>query len=258
MELVDAHCHLESEEFEGQVDPVLAEARAAGVVKLVTAAVEPGQWGTSAGLAACYPEVAFAVGVHPWFVREEFEEKLGELACVAERGACAIGEIGLDKKIETPSLELQQLFFEEQIRIAEEIGLPIVVHCRGAFGELLACLKRVGAPSRGGVVHAFSGSVELAEELIGFGFSFSLGASLTYRNSKKRAAILRRIYPEYLLLETDSPDMPPVELRGRGEPNVPANIVYNLRAAAETLEVSEQAVASATTRNAFRVFGLTK
>jgi TatD DNase family protein len=255
MKLVDAHCHLESEELRGRIPEVLAGARRAGVYQLVTCAVRPEDWDLSESIARAHEEVVCALGVHPWFVKAEDLTRVEDLADARERGAHAIGEIGLDKKIETPTMDLQQSVFEAQLAVAKEINLPVVIHCRGTFDEVLASLRRVGVPEAGGVIHAFSGSVELAEVFIGLGMSFSMGRALTYRNSRKRAKVLQRIYPDHFLLETDSPDMPPVEV-AQDEANIPANIVYNLQAAAEILEEPKERVADQTTRNAIQLFGL--
>ncbi len=253
MILVDAHCHLESEEFADSLATVLAEAVQAGVRRLVTCAVTPSQWPQSKAIAQAHPEVAFALGIHPWFVQESDLAAISELHGAARCGACAIGEIGLDKKNQEPSLDLQIRAFEAQLDVARSINLPVVVHCRGAFNEVLESLKRVGAPEAGGLLHAFAGSPELADAFKAMGFSFSMGRSLTYRNSKKREAVLRRIYPERFLLETDSPDMPPVEVDS--PTNVPSNLVYMLRAAADIMEEPVEQVAAATTRNACNLFG---
>ncbi len=253
MRLIDAHCHLEAEEFEGRLDAVMEGARAAGIVKLVTASIAPGQWAVSRGTAARYPEVAFAWGIHPWYVQEEHLAAVEGLRAARDAGACAIGEIGLDGKVDSPPLELQLQLFEAQLRIAKDLELPVVLHCRGAFNELLETLKRVGAPARGGVVHAFSGSSEVAEACLRHGLCFSMGGALTYRRSNKRAKTLSTIYPEHFLLETDSPDIPPVE--ALGQPNVPANLLYNLRGAAAYLGESEEAIAEQSTQNAAKLFG---
>ena len=252
MRLVDVHCHLESAEFEGKLEGILADAREAGIVKLITASIVPEQWEVSRSIAEAFPMVAFALGVHPWYIKPAYEDDLRLLYKAREQGAAAIGEIGLDRKIEHPDLGLQQAFFETQLRVAKEIDLPVVVHCRAAFDELLVLLKKIGMPPAGGVMHNFSGSAELARQLAHYGFSFALGGTLTYRNSRKKREVLKAIYPERLLLETDSPDIPPVEARDR--PNVPAHLLYNLRAAAELLGESEEAVAEHTTRNAIRLF----
>ena len=254
MRLVDVHCHLESGEFAGKLDGIIEDARGAGVVRLITASIMPEQWDVSAGLAERYPEVEFALGVHPWYIRSEYEAHLPQLSEARSRGACAIGEIGLDRKSDSAPVDLQCRFFETQLRIAKDLDLPVVIHCRGAFDLLLEFVKKVGLSSSGGVVHNFSGSAELAGQLSRYGLSFSLGGTLTYRNSRKKRDVLAAIYPEHFLLETDSPDIPPVEVRGR--PNVPANILYNLRAAAETLGEPEERIAETTTENAVRIFGL--
>jgi TatD DNase family protein len=254
--LVDVHCHLESDEFAGNLDDIVAMGRVAGVGAFITAAWATEVWERSQAVAERYAGVYFALGIHPWYVREGHLDHIESLAKARSVGACAIGEIGLDAKIDAPSLDLQHAVFEAQLQIAEDLDLPVVVHCRGAYDQLLRTVKRVGMPERGGLIHAFSGSVEIAERLMDQGFSFSMGGSLTYRNSKKRERVLRRIFPDHFMLETDSPDIPPVEARGFNRPNTPANILYNLKAAAETLGEPPETVAQRTTENALRLFGL--
>jgi TatD DNase family protein len=122
---------------------------------------------------------------------------------------------------------------------------------------MLGSFRRVGVPEAGGIIHSFNGSAELAEDFMKFGINFSIGGILTYRDSPKRARLLRRIYPRHFLLETDAPDIPPVEARtDPPSANRPCNIIYNLRAAAEILERPEEEVAGNTSANAARIFGL--
>lgn len=255
MQLVDVHCHLEAEEFSGRLEEILSGARGAGVVKLITASVTPDQWALSLELARTFPEVACVVGVHPWYCRKEDLSLLDGLAGAVAQGAVGIGEAGLDTKIDRTPFLLQEAVFERQLAIARDLNVPMVLHCRGAFNEMLHCFRKVGVPQRGGILHNFTGSAEVAEQFMEYGFAFSLGGILTYRNSRKRNDMLKRIYPDAFLLETDSPDIPPVEARER--PNVPANILHNLRAAAEILELTQEEIAETTTRNAERIFGLT-
>ncbi len=254
MRIIDVHCHLEAEEFAGRLEDVIAGARDAGVVKLITASVTTDQWALSLELAKTFPEVACVVGVHPWYCREEDLSLLDGLADAVAQGAVGIGEAGLDSKMDRSPFLLQEAVFERQLAIARALNVPMVLHCRGAFNEMLHCFRKVGVPQRGGILHNFTGSVEVAEQFLEYGFAFSLGGILTYRNSRKRNGMLRRIYPDAFLLETDSPDIPPVEAKER--PNVPANIVHNLRAVAEILALSEEEIADTTTRNAARIFGL--
>jgi TatD DNase family protein len=254
MRLVDVHCHLESDHFANNLDSVIGNAREVGIVKLITASITPAQWQLSRSIAEKYPEVEYAVGIHPWYIHKSFLSDIPSLHSAKEQGAVAIGEIGLDSKIANVDFELQKKIFEQQLAVAREIDLPVVIHCRGAFNELILSLKRIGTPKAGGIIHSFSGSPELVDELVRFGINFSLGGTLTYRNSKKRVAVLKKIYPDFSLLETDSPDIPPVQKQG--EINYPENILFNLKAAAEIVGDTVERVAENTTRNASRIFNL--
>ncbi len=257
MELVDVHCHLESGYLFNNLGQVLEDARNAGIKKLITSSIVPDQWETSLNLGRSYEEIECALGIHPWYIEDHFLQDIDNLGDTILEGAIALGEIGLDTKINNPPMEKQVLFFERQLSIARYLNLPVIIHCRGAFGEVKKSIKRVGMPDAGGIIHNFNGSVEIAEDLIPLGFSFSIGGVLTYRNSRKRIKLLNKIYPGHFLLETDSPDIPPVEVRSdTSAPNVPANIIYNLRAASEILEVPAEDIARHTTENAKNIFNL--
>lgn len=255
MRLVDAHCHIEDERLRSRLDKVLRDARDAGIIRLLTCAVTPEEWPVSADIARRHPEVAFALGIHPWFVKPEYRSHIDQLRQARKMGAKAIGEIGLDKKIETPAMELQTEFFEAQLDIAKELSLPVAIHCRGAFNELLSSLTRVGIPAVGGMIHAFSGNVQIARPFVEFGLKFSLGRSLTYKKCRKREELMTFIYPDHFLLETDSPDMAPIGADPE-MPNEPKNIVFNLRGAADILGRDEAEIAETTTRNALQLFNL--
>lgn len=253
MKLIDVHCHLESREFSTILDSIISDARNAGLVKLITSSITINQWEQSQALAQKYNEVEFTTGVHPWYACETDINVYTRLEQAGNTGAVAIGEIGLDKKVSSPDFDLQLAVFEEQMRFAVNKNMPVVIHCRGAFNELSISLKKTGIPLAGGVIHSFSGSVQIAEEMMEMGLSFSMGGILTYRNSKKRADILKKIYPYNFLLETDSPDISPV---GTEKPNVPSNILLNLEAAGEILNVKIEEIAEKTTENAARIFRL--
>jgi len=253
MQLVDCHCHLESPELMGSIDRVIEQAAAAGIVKLITSSVTADQWNVSRLLREKFDQVEYSAGVHPWYVTANDLEVAQLLQAESKRGMIAVGEIGLDRKIETPRFDLQMSVFEKQMQFAVDCDLPVIIHCRGAFNELIQCLNRTGVPRSGGIVHAFSGSVEIAETLLRKGLSFSMGGTLTYRNSRKRSDVLKKIFPEHFLLESDSPDIPPA---GTEKPNMPHNILLFLAAASEILGVSEEKVAASTSENASRVFGL--
>ena len=253
MQLVDCHCHLESPELLQNIDAVIAQAAASGIVKLITSSVSSDEWSISRSLSERFEQVEYSAGVHPWYVTEKDLSVMELLHSETKKGMIAVGEIGLDKKITSPVFDLQYKVFEKQLRFAVDCNLPVIIHCRGAFNELVDCINSTGVPKRGGIVHAFSGSVEIAETLIQKGLSFSMGGTLTYRNSKKRSDVLHRIYPEHFMLETDSPDIPPA---GAEKPNMPHNIRLFLAAASEILGISEEKIAESTTLNASRIFGL--
>lgn len=253
MKLVDSHCHLEAPEFSGNLESVIADAEKAGVVKLITSSVTCDEWSISKSISDKFESVEFSIGVHPWYVSEKDHDIKNKLEAASALGAIAVGEIGLDRKIETPPFDLQVKIFEKQMKFAVDANLPVIIHCRGAFNELIESLNRTGVPDRGGIIHAFAGSMEIAGALIKKGLSFSIGGTLTYKLSRKRREVMSLIYPHHFLLETDSPDIPPVSTE---KPNVPANILLNLRAASEITGRPEEEIAHHTTENAKEIFGL--
>lgn len=253
MKLVDSHCHLEAPDFNGNLETIIADAENAGIVKLITSSVTWDEWPLSKSISDKFRSVEFSIGVHPWYVSEKDFDIRKKLEASSGICAIAVGEIGLDRKIESPPFELQLKIFEEQMKFAVDADLPVIIHCRGAFNELIESLNRTGVPARGGIIHAFSGSREIAEALTKKGLSFSMGGTLTYKLSKKRSEVMDLIYPHNFLLETDSPDIPPV---GTEKPNVPANILLNMKAASEITGRPEEEIAERTTENAKRIFGL--
>jgi TatD DNase family protein len=205
-------------------------------------------------IAASYPEVESAIGVHPWYIGDTPPAALEAMRPLLEAGAAAVGEIGLDRRVSSPPFELQEEFFTRQLCIAREMRLPVIVHCRSAYDDLARILKKNRLPDRGGVILAFSGSAETAAEMIKLGFSFSIGGSMTWKLSGRRRDGIKFIFPDHFLLETDSPDFLPTGIEG--EFNEPANIVHNLRAASCILDRDEDYIAGTSTANAERIFRL--
>jgi TatD DNase family protein len=253
MHIIDVHCHLQASAFNTDIGKVIEDAHNAGVVAFINSATEPSDWQSCRELQSRFKDCHYALGIHPWYISEGDELFLDSLNDTDYSGAIAIGEIGLDKKFSKIDLEIQQKIFCLQLDRARSLNLPVVIHCIGAWSELIECLDRIPVP-RGGVVHNFNGSAELAQSLMRKGLSFSLGGTLTYRDSSKRAAMLQSIYPDHLMLETDSPDIPPIEKpKVRNEPSF---IRYTLAAASEILGTDQEIIANITTRNAGRMFGL--
>jgi TatD DNase family protein len=254
MQLIDVHCHLHAKNYQDSLPRIIERAERNGIIKMITAATTVGEWDRCLSLAAQYTSVETALGIHPWYISAEDLSLLQNLTDSSFKNIIAIGEIGLDRKHSSVPFEIQLTVFETQLSIAKELELPIVVHCIGAFNELISCVKKIGLAEPGGIIHSFSGSSELAEQLHQLGFYFSIGGILTYAHSPKRYRMLRSIYPDYFLLETDSPDITPVQKKPL--PNEPSFILYNLYAAAKILEKPAEEIAHNTTQLAKNIFSI--
>jgi TatD DNase family protein len=231
---------------------IMQEACTAGVQGFVVPGVHPDGWGGIAAVAAEAPLIFPAYGIHPMhagFVSEQVLETLLELS---PQGV-AIGEIGLDPDY-TVSLELQERSFREQLKIAVSRNMPVLVHCRRAFQRVAAIMREESADQVGGIMHAFSGSVEMAGEFIRLGFAISISGTVTWKNAVKPLRIAREIPLEHLVLETDAPDMTPQRYRGLF--NRPAWIAETALRVAEIRGISTEDVARKTTANVRRILRL--
>ena len=250
--LVDSHCHLDLEPLRSDLPQILQEATAAGVQAFVVPGVHPDGWAGISGIAAGNSRILPAYGIHPMHagtVTDHILEQLLELSA----GGVAIGETGLDPAY-TVSLELQERAFREQLKIAVSCGLPVLVHCRRAFQRVVKILREERADRVGGVMHAFSGSVEMAREFIRLGFGISVSGTVTWNNAVKPLLVARELPLEHLVLETDAPDMTPQ--RYRGTFNRPAWITETAERVAELRGISREDVARTTTDNARRILRL--
>jgi len=250
---VDTHCHLDCPPLFSRLDVVLAAARDCGVTRMICPGVGSDDWEKIAVLAGTYEAVFPAFGLHPMLAgayREGLAEKLAGYA----GDAVAIGEIGLDYALPDVPRERQQIAFREQLRVAVDIGLPVLIHCRRAFSDIIRILKEENVRRVGGVMHAFSGSFEIAMECLKLGLSISISGTVTYGNAVKPIEIVRRLPMECIVLETDSPDMTPEPFRGRD--NEPAYLVEVARKVAEIKGMDIDEVGLITSANAERLFGL--
>jgi TatD DNase family protein len=248
---VDTHCHLDHPSLSSRLDEVLASARAAGVDRFVVPGVEPEGWAGIARLAARESGVFPAFGLHPMMSSRYDQQLLEDLARYAE-GAVAIGEIGLDYAIDGVSREQQARALRGQLRLAVRMGLPVLIHCRRAFDDLVRILREERVREVGGVLHAYSGSPEVARVCSKEGLLVSLAGTVTYRNAIKSPRVAAEIPLEHLLLETDAPDITPEPYRGRV--NEPAFLVETARVIARVRGIAMEDVARATTANAERLF----
>lgn len=214
MELFDSHCHLDVSEFDADRAAVLARARSAGVGQMVVPAVDAAGWPTL--LELCRRETGLypALGLHPIYIAQHREADLVELRrLVAAERPVAIGEIGLDFFVQGLDRERQQWLFEQQLQIAAEFHLPVLLHVRKAHDPVLATLKRLKFP-HGGIAHAFNGSLPQAQQYIALGFKLGFGGMLTYERSSKLRQLARELPLQAIVLETDAPDMTPAAHHG--------------------------------------------
>jgi TatD DNase family protein len=226
--LIDTHCHLDLEPLSSHLAEVVSRAYQAGVTQLVVPGVHPDGWVRMAALAERHEEIFPAFGIHPMHAAAADDNNLSRLAEHAPAGV-AIGEIGLDPAYMV-SLDRQERAFRDQLRLAVSMGLPVLVHCRRVFQRTLRVLREEHAQHVGGIMHAFSGSPEMAREFIRLGFAISISGVVTRDTAVRPLRVVRELPLESLVLETDAPDLTPQ--RYRGQSNQPAYLVETLRAVA--------------------------
>ena len=248
---IDTHCHLDDPSLADRLPEVLAAAARAGVDRFIVPGVEPTGWSRIAALSRKVQGIHPAYGLHPMHAVLYTPQLRAELERRLPMGV-AVGEIGLDYTCTGIPREIQLSAFRDQVRIAVDFGLPLLIHCRRAFRDMLDILRKEGAKQVGGLLHAFSGSPEIARECIGMGFFVSVAGTVTYNNAVRPLEVVRQIPLSRLVLETDAPDMTPEPYRGK--PNEPAFLLETAKKVAELKGVSLAEVESITTDNAKKVF----
>lgn len=244
--IFDTHSHYADSAFDGDRDELLAALPDKGVRFAALAGSSMQDSAENVALAQKYGYIYAAVGVHPESVDEtpsDYREKLTELVKSSEK-VRAIGEIGLDYHYENYDRDKQILFFRQQLELARELSLPVIVHSRNASEDTLDILKEY-RPA--GVVHCFSGSAEVAREVIKLGMYIGFTSVLTFKNAKKALRALEAVPLDRLLLETDCPYMAPEPLRGRRCDS--SMICYTAEKAAQIKGVSTQELLDITCRN---------
>lgn len=232
--LVDTHCHLTDQQFANDLDAVLGRAREAGVERILTLGTDVHSSRAAIQLAEKYESfgVFAAVGIHPESVREAKDSDLDALReCAHHPRVVAIGEIGLDYYWDRTTIDLQQAWFERQLALAAELGLPVSIHDREAHDKIFDTLQKTGNMGVRGVLHSFSGDVTLARKAVQLGFKISFAGPLTFSNAKQPPTVAQAIGIENILIETDSPYLSPQPLRGKR--NEPMNVGYVAKRLAE-------------------------
>jgi TatD DNase family protein len=253
--LIDSHSHLEMPDFRKDLETVIQRAKESGVEYIFTVGTEKKDWMRALEIAHSNPSVYAILGVHPHNAKEIDEETYPTLRklCRDEK-VRAYGEIGLDFYRNLSPRDVQLKRFREQIVLAKELRLPIVVHDREAHEETLEVLKSERAEECGGIIHCFSGDYEMAKECIEMGFYISIPGTITFKNAEGFQEIIKRLPLESLLIETDAPFLAPVPFRGKR--NEPSYVRYTAQKVAEIKKISFDKLAEVTTENALRVYRL--
>ncbi|MGH6929156.1 MAG: TatD family hydrolase [Dongiaceae bacterium] len=253
--LVDSHCHLDYyKEEDGELDAVIARARAGGVKAMVTIGTKISQFDRVRGIAERYDDVYCTVGIHPHEAASEPEIDVDRLVELTRHPkVIGIGETGLDFYYDHSPRDRQAEVFRAHIAAARETGLPLIVHSRDA-DDATATILEEGAEGAGlhGLIHCFSTTRELSDRATKIGFLISLSGILTFKSAEQLREIAREIPADRLLVETDAPYLAPVPYRGKR--NEPAFVAHTARHLAELRGVPPEELAAATTANFHRLF----
>lgn len=248
--MIDTHCHLDAPEFDGDREAVLRRSRESGVRCIVVPSVAVFNFDAVSVLCRDHAECRPAYGIHPLLINDARPEDLDTLREQLRRGdAIAIGEIGLDRFVAERDDAKQEFFYSEQLKIARDAGLPVLLHVRRAVDHVLKYLRRIEVP--GGIAHAFNGSRHQADGFIKLGFKLGFGGAMTWHRARHLRELAATLPIESLVLETDAPDIPPQWVgRGRNESAHLKGIADEL-ATLRGMPVDE--VVRITTRNALDV-----
>ena len=255
---IDVHCHLTGGEYEqdGGVAMVLARANQAGVARVICSGFDLQSSTTAKNLAEEYESVYFCAGFHPSELAKYADGDLEKIKTLCMHEKCvAVGEIGLDYHFDdNPAPELQKRLFVQQLSLADELGLPVVIHSRDAAQETLQLLQEnAHLLKKGGLMHCYSYSAEMTDEFAKLGLSFSFGGPSTFKNAKKVQESVRRIPAPRILSETDCPYLTPEPFRGRF-PNEPMHVTHIVRKLAQIKEMDENELQTQIYENAKRLF----
>ncbi len=256
--LVDSHCHLDFTDFEDELDDVVARAGEAGIGHMLTICTRVTKFDGVLAIAEKYDNIFCTVGVHPHNAEDEPEVTAEHLIRMAEHPkVVGLGETGLDFHYENSPRDVQEQSFRAHIAAARETGLPLVVHTRDADDDMARVLR--DEHEKGpfpGLIHCFSAGGDLAEQVLGIGFSISFSGIVTFNKADEIRDVARNVPLDRILVETDSPYLAPVP--NRGKRNEPAFTAFTAARVAEIKGLDADAFAKATTENFFRLFSKAK
>lgn len=253
--LIDTHAHLDGERFKDDLNTVIKNAKDHGVETIITVGCDLESSQASVDLSHTHPNLYATVGVHPHDAAQLTPETLIKLGLLAqEKKVVAIGEIGLDYYRNRCPHDQQHRAFRQQIQLAHQCNLPIVVHDREAHDDVMQILDEENAQKLGGVLHCFSGDLAMAKRCIDMGFYLSFTGTITYPKNEEIREIIRQIPTEHILVETDCPYLAPQSWRGKR--NEPAYVVKTAEKIAEIKGLTLTDIARITSLNAHKLFGV--
>lgn len=256
MILVDTHTHIYLDAFDDDRHKAVRRGMDAGVSYMFLPNIDSTSVKPMLSLCDDFPESCFPmIGLHPTSVKENYMDELAKVeTLLIERKFYGIGECGLDYYWDKTFAFEQEIVFRHHVDLALTYNLPLIVHIRESFNEVIRILKDINKPDLRGIFHCFSGSVEQGRQAIDLGFSLGLGGVITFKNNKMQET-LKHIGLKHLVLETDAPFLAPTPYRGKR--NEPAYIPLIAQKVAEIKQISLREVAEATTGNAAELFGFT-
>lgn len=255
--LIDSHVHLDDGRFDGDRDILIESLKSNNIEMVINIGADLETSVASVDLANKYQNVYAAVGVHPHSAKEVntmVMEQLKELTL--NEKVVAIGEIGLDFYYDNSPRDIQRKWFIEQLKLAKELDLPVIIHTRDAAQETFDILKNNQNGNVRGVLHCYSGSPEMALEYIKMGFYISLGGPVTFKNARVAREVAEAVPLDKLLIETDCPYLTPEPYRGKR--NEPLYVKYVAEKLAEVKKISYEELVKATNRNTKRLFGISE
>lgn len=253
--LIDSHCHLDFEVFDGDRADVLQRAKNSGITDIIIPGTEKKHWQRITSLCESQPQPQLhaCYGLHPYWANKHNKQDIVQLQkYIDQHPLVAIGECGLDFRPQQADKKTQQYFFEAQLSLAEDYQLPIVIHSVNATETVIQTIKKF--KNLQGMIHSYSGSSEQARQLIDLNFYISLSGGVTYDNAKKIRRVARDIPLTSLLVETDAPDQP--DLKNAGKRNEPAFLINTVKIIAGIREESIEMVAIKTSSNAKKLFNI--
>lgn len=261
-QLIDSHCHIDFPQFEGARASLLQQCKQQGMSAIVVPGVNHDQWQDMASVVAnvnglgaqSAPLLLPAFGLHPCFMQRHEQQHVAALDSWLGSGAVAVGEIGLDAFTSDEDLPQQIALFRQQLSIAKNHGLPIIVHSRKTQDLVLKLVRESGLVS-GGILHAFSGSLQQAQRAIDMGFLIGFGGAATYDRASRLRNLLKALPRDALVFETDAPDIPPSF--AKGEVNSPINLFRVVEILAEVRQEAVPDLWQYSSNNLIKLFNLT-